>query len=361
MKILQVINNLGSGGAEKLIYDFVPIMKNLGYEVEICLFSRNKSIYIEELERKGIKIHILNKNNDRSFFNILKLRKILKRNNYNIVHLHLFPGLYYGVFANLFLKNRLIYTEHNTNNRRRNYKIFQFIEKWIYSKYEKIICISKKTKESLINFLKCNYKEKFIVIENGIKLEKFYEAKEIPLEVIDSSLKQDDIKVTMVGRFSEQKDQKTLIKAMKHLPEKYKLLLVGEGKLEEECREEVKNLGLENRVLFLGVRRDIENIFKSSDIAVLSSKWEGFGLVAVEAMATGLEVIGTNVAGLREVINNSENLFEVGNYKQLAQLILSKEGKIKTVNKEYLNKYDIEVMTKKYLNIYKNVILEGKI
>ena len=156
----------------------------------------------------------------------------------------------------------------------------------------------------------------------------------------------------MVGRFSEQKDQITLIKAMKYLPKNYKLLLVGEGNLRNICEEEVIKLNLKQRVIFLGVRKDIENIFKTSHIAVLSSKWEGFGLVAVEAMATGLEVIGTNVDGLREVINNQENLFNVGDYKKLAEIILKKINS-KSKNIQDLSKYDIKLMTKKYLVEYK--------
>ena len=353
MKILQVINNLGSGGAEKLISDFAPLMKEQGNDVEICLLSQDKSIYINDLKNKGIKIHILSQKNDRSFFNIFRLRKLFKNGKYDVIHLHLFPALYYGVFANLFLKNKLFYTEHSTHNKRRNYYFFKLIEKFIYPKYEKIICISEKTKENLLRFLDYKTKEKFVIIENGINLEKFYTSQKIPLKNIDSSLEEKDILITMVGRFSEQKDQITLIKAMKYLPENYKLLLVGEGDLKKLCEEEVLKLELEKKVIFLGIRKDIGNIFKTSHIAVLSSKWEGFGLVAIEAMATGLEVIGTNVDGLKEVINNQENLFNVGDYKKLAEIILNKINS-KSKNIQNLSKYDIKLMTKRYLEVYKN-------
>lgn len=357
MKILQVITNLTSGGAEKLIYEIAPRMKEAGHQVDILVLFDKNNIYIEDLEKLGLKIKSLSYNSRFNPLNLIKLIRFIKKNKYDIVHTHLFPALYFSAIATFFYsKTKFFYTEHSTNNKRRKYKVFRFIEKIIYSRFDKIICISNKTEENLRNHIKCS-SERILTIENGIDLEKFQNAFPIERKKIHESLKEKDILITMVGRFSPQKDQLTLIRAMKNLPLHYKLLLVGEGVLQEKCKKEVELLGLNNRVLFLGIRRDVANIFKSSNISVLSSIWEGFGLVAVEAMATGIPVIGTNVEGLKEVIKNDEYMFKLGASKELAEKILKIINfKNNKQQKEYLEenskKYSINKMLKEYLKIY---------
>ena len=107
--------------------------------------------------------------------------------------------------------------------------------------------------------------------------------------------------VLMVAAMREQKDHETLIRASKLLPQEYRIIFVGEG----ERMEEVQNYARENgsaSILFLGRRADVPSIMKASDVFVLSSKWEGFGLVVVEAAATGLPVVASDVDGLNGVV-----------------------------------------------------------
>ena len=107
----------------------------------------------------------------------------------------------------------------------------------------------------------------------------------------------------MVARFSEQKDQPTLIKAIKELPENVHLLLIGEGTLKQKNENLAKEIGVSDKVHFLGFRNDVERILKTVDIVVLSSNWEGFGLAAAEGMAAGKPVIASKVEGLREIVD----------------------------------------------------------
>jgi len=136
------------------------------------------------------------------------------------------------------------------------------------------------------------------------------------------------------------------------------LLLVGQGPLQEEKKLLAKTLGLEKRVHFLGFRSDVERIIKTVDIIILSSNWEGFGLAAVEGMAAGKPVIGTNVPGLRDVIGDKDLLFEVGDEIELAnkviKLLNNKEmyfQKAKQMQRRSEN-YDIKNMVAKYLKKY---------
>ena len=140
-----------------------------------------------------------------------------------------------------------------------------------------------------------------------------------------------------VSRFSEQKDQKTAIRALKLLPINYCMLFVGDGETRFACTELVKELKLESRVLFLGNRTDVPKLLKTSDIVIQSSNWEGFGL---------------SDAGL---------LFEKGNDYDLAEKILSLENSelyYHTTQKciERSRSYDIKYMVDYTINLYNSLL-----
>jgi hypothetical protein len=368
MKILHIINNLGSGGAEKLIEQSLPIMnKKENIETELLLLTKENNVFEKKIKDAGIKINVIGTNNIYNPLNIISIRKFIKNNNFDIIHAHLFPVIYWTSLAvkSLFNKKlKLFLTEHNTHNKRRNYFFFQPIEKFIYNEFDKVISISQKTETNLIEWLKLKKNEKFTVIENGIDTKKFNIAKPYSKEKLVSKCNDDNIFVTMVGRFSEQKDQKTLIKAINKVNKNVHLLLVGEGKFLDEHKEYVNNLGLKDRVHFLGFRNDIERILKTSDIVVLSSFWEGFGLAAVEGMAAGKPVIASDVSGLREVVEGAGLVFEQGNEKELADIInkLIKDDNYynKIVKKcvKRADNYDLDKMVDSLVTTYKRLLLK---
>ena len=132
----------------------------------------------------------------------------------------------------------------------------------------------------------------------------------------------------MVGRLAKDKDQATLIKAIKVLKEKYHLnkhlLLVGDGSERENLEGLVKRLSLEDNVIFVGSRYDVQNFYKGAYIYVHSSPAEGFGLVLVEAMFYGLPVVSTDsIPGVREILKEDEYgiITKVGDENDLAEAI----------------------------------------
>lgn len=358
MKILHIINNLNTGGAENIVTNIAPLIKEKQFDVDVLLLNNSSQIYKEQLLNNGINIIYTNTNKLYSPIQIFKIRKIIK--NYDIVHSHLFPTQYWVALSNLFNKKTiLITTEHNTHNRRRDFKIFKIIDKFIYSKYNKIISNSNETQNNLKKFIgETQNKNKYIVIENGVNLEKFKESKLIAKKDIHPSLKDTDIVIVQVARFNYEKDQKTAIKTVQLLDERFKLMLVGEGILEDECKQLVKELNLEDRVKFLGIRKDIPQIMKSSDICLVSSNIEGFGLVSIEAMASGTPLIASNVDGLNNVVSNGGILFEKGNIKELKDIIEKiatdndfRENLIKS-GLERCEVFSINNMVNKYCEVY---------
>ncbi|MEA1994623.1 MAG: glycosyltransferase family 4 protein, partial [Campylobacterota bacterium] len=202
---------------------------------------------------------------------------------------------------------------------------------------------------------------KFIVIENGINIEKFKRAKPYKKEKINSDFKETDKLICMVGRFSTQKDQATIIKAIKKIPKNIHLLLIGEGKLKEKNKNLAEKLDVLNRIHFLGFRNDIDKIYKTVDIVVLSSNWEGFGLAALEGMAAGKPVVASNVSGLKKLVQGAGLLFPRGDDKKLAEKIknlLSNYDKYKRTSDLCFKRsqlFDIKKMVQRYINEYKKL------
>lgn len=368
MVILQIINNLGSGGAEKLLSDLVPIMRNKGHEIEILLLRRTNSIYISVLESKGFRVRCLSENSLFSFLHVFRMSKVIKTLQPDIIHVHIFPSLYWAGLISLInnLASKFIFTEHSNNNRRRDNKIFAFLDKIIYARYSKIIGITDKVSLALADHLKSN--RGIITIQNGIDLSKYDIVLQASREFILGSICPDVRIVTMIGRFTEAKDQKTLVRSLNYLPENIILLLVGEGPLRSSIEELVKLEQLDNRVKFLGLRNDIPEILASSDIGVLSSHWEGMPLSAIEIMASGIPFIGSKVPGIQDLVEEYNDdaglLFEHENAEELAShinLLLSDKHyykKIADACKERSKKYSIEKMVDRYLELYKEVLNE---
>ncbi|GGG08873.1 glycosyl transferase [Dokdonia pacifica] len=357
MKIIHVINSLHFGGAEKLLVDTIPKFIERGITTDVLVLHPEKTFFYNELAQKHqVKIVTTKK---KSLYNPLysiALRKYLKE--YDIVHVHLFPSLYWVSLATLFLKNRakLIVTEHNTDNRRRASVVFKYIDRWIYKKYDKVIAISKGVKENLQSHLKKS-NDTIVTIPNGIPIEVFKNA--TGLSKYHIGIPENAKVIIQVASFTPQKDQDTLLKAISLLPDEVHLLLIGDGVLKEEKIGLATTLNIKHRVHFLGYRTDIPQLLKLSDVSVLSSHYEGFGLAIVEGMAAGNPCIGSNVPGLSEVIGEEGILFEPGNHVQLKnsieQLLYDKEYYLK-IQKQCLDRaqeYDLSFMIDAYINVYK--------
>lgn len=353
MKILHIIDNLGSGGAESMLVNFLKYSKNKA-DIDVLLLVDDKIVYDVP---EHIRVFIQQPKGKRySLIKLYRLLKLIRKENYDIVHTHLFPSQYYPALIKMFIpkKTKLVTTEHNTTNKRRRFLISRLIDRLVYTLYDYIIFISDKAKEQfeLDFYFKKNNRT---VINNGICLELFTPK--------IKNKKKDKIKLLMVARFDVQKDHITLLKAINLLDKKYELSLVGEGKNElvNKVKEFVESNNLNNRVHFLGFQKNIADIYVKHDIFILSSNWEGFGLVVVEAMASGLPVIASDVDGLNDVVKGAGILFPPKDYKRLAYEIerLAKDDKLYNdlVNKglQRAKKFDIRLLVDKTFKLYQKL------
>ena len=360
LKILHIINELGMGGAEILLTESMPIYKQMLVDVDLCVLQeRENCIYTKEAkEINPGKIIVLGSKTFKNPLLILKIIPLLKK--YDIVHSHLFPTLYWVALAKIisFSKTKLVFTEHNTTNKRMSNSFFRLIDQILYKNYDKIVTISCDVDLAIKNHLKFKNKM-FTKIENGINLQKIYNGIAYKKE---DFFQIEDCKIIMqVSSFKDQKDQDTLIKALEYLDEKYCLLLVGEGTRMQECKFLVDKLKLSNRVRFLGNRSDIPSLLKTADFIILSTFYEGLSLASIEGMASGKPFIASDAPGLRDVVIGAGLLFPIGDEKKLAAIIKNlvndKNFYCKTVSNCLLRakEFDIEKMVDNHIDLYQKL------
>jgi len=362
-KVLHVINSLEIGGAESLLVNSLPSYRSSPQldVVDVLILKEVKSNLSTKLEGlNNIKCFYLSQG---TLYNPLLIFGILKYiKKYDIIHIHLFPSLYFTVIARLLLiftkkSVKLVYTEHSTHNKRRDQNIFKYFDKFIYSKLDFIGAISKGTKDNLVKHLGEFFKDKIEVIPNGIDLDLFNSILENSKQIETSP----NFVLIQVSSFRSQKDQKTLIRALIYLPEYIVLKLVGEGPLMEECVQLAKNLNVINRVEFLGLRTNVPELINQSDVCVLSSNIEGFGLAIVEGMAMKKPCIASNIEGLSDIVKGYGLLFERGDSQELASLILKLYQDLNFYEKvasrcyERASEFDLKKMVNNYIIRYETL------
>lgn len=324
LKILHVGPGIGNGGVINIIYNLCKAQIQYGYEVSMYEWEPHSIITdtIKSFLDLNVRIIPSNFSNKYDLRHIAELRNLVK--GFDIVHVHLFPNQLYTSIATTLLPKRkrplLITTEHNTYNNRRRHSVLRYIDAWFYSKYDSIVCISEATKRNLDLWL-CNpnIEHKVIVINNGINLSLLENAKDVLRDELN--LPTEAKIVIMVSRLTYPKDPITLVKAIALCDSDIHAVFIGYGNLEPEIEKESKKLNIQKRIHLLGKKDTAAPYLKGADIGVLSTHWDGFGLVAVEYMAAGLPVIASDVDGLRDIVGLKENLFKVGDYKGLAKKI----------------------------------------
>ncbi len=318
LRILHVINSLETGGAQRLIGDLLTALDAATpASVSVLVFHHSDSEIESHLKKKGITVICLNAK-ERSLSAIAKLIPHIKKAD--IIHAHLFPTCYMVALANIVCRKPLIYTEHSTHNRRRNHRWLKPLEKLIYGRYHRLICISDATAFNLEKWIGnkiCD--NKIRIIHNGTDLSKF---RHIKPSNQTSLFGRSGIPILMISRFTASKDHATVIKALSLIKNSDVFVaFAGDGGTLSEMKALTNEYKLSDRVLFLGNREDIPQLIKASYLGIQSSRWEGFGLTVVEMMAGKIPVIVSDIEGLREISAGATLTFNPGDHKTLARLI----------------------------------------
>lgn len=318
MKKIVHICQSDIGGTTEYIYLLLKNMNENKYQnILICPSSGNLQKKISEL---NIKIYILEMIRNISFFkdfkDILKIRKILKQEKPDVLFLHSSKAGALGRIAQLRLKNtKVLYNPHgwafNMECSTKKKWFYGIVEKFLSNFTDVIINISNDEYESA---LKKNISfEKMLTIENGIDIEKY--KNNTKTKFLNKYV------IGFVGRLSEQKNPLFLIEIAKVLLQKkeenFLFYIVGDGELRSKLEEEIEKNNLMKYFYIRGWSERVEEDIKNFDVALMISKWEGFGLVVCEYMAAKKPVIAVSVGGVKNIIKNNENGILLENYKEI--------------------------------------------
>jgi len=354
MRVLHVINHLGYGGAEWLLYNFTLHVQKYYPEVDIevcCLLE--EGMLGGQLRQKGIIIHNLNSKKWDIIHAVKRLYKIIKAGRYDIVHVHLFPSLYYTWVVSLFFDSpRYVYTEHSTNNRRRKIPFLNIFEHLIYGRYDKIVANSIETKYSLSSWIKLG--DKISVIENGVPIpaiqKKNYKITGVP-------------KLLFIGRLAPAKGVDIAIEAVRILLKKgmqVELTIVGDGPERQRLEKVAEGLP----VKFVGFQEMTEIYMANHDILMIPSRWEGFGLTAVEGLMVGIPIIAASVDFLKNNLKDRAHVlfFKKGDRRDLAnkakELLSNQELRAKLAQngrKLVIERWSIDKFTRETIRLYQNL------
>ncbi|MGY3211423.1 glycosyltransferase [Mucilaginibacter sp. HD30] len=360
MKILYLITGLRLGGAEKQLLLLAREMKLAGNTVLVAAMESN-GVMARDFVESGIEVHGLDVTSIKSIpAAYKKLKRVATNFTPDVVHAHMIHANFLAAYFKLFNKNtKVICTAHNVREGSgllmAGYHFVKKVVDWstnvsqeAFDHFIKKKYFSPHTSSFIPNatdtavFDPTNYKKKLIRRDLGVDDEAY---------VFFSA-----------GRLHYQKNYPDLLKAFSIVCHKIPnalLYIAGEGPDLGKLLVLSVELNLNNRVVFLGRRNDIPALMAMSDCFVLSSKFEGFGLVVAEAMAMQLPVISTNCGGVKEVMGGIGKLVDNGDVAGLAKAMVavSQTGWLCYCNsrKHITENYGIPVVIDKWKQLYNNL------
>lgn len=310
IRILHIVQKMEAGGTQAFLMNLYRNIDRDKIQFDFLVEYEEKEFYDDEIISLGGKIYYTK---FRKTLNVIKFKKtlsnILKEHpEYKIVHIHAtaIGKICTDVAKKCGVKTIIAHTHNNSA-----------VKDWKY--YPKILLRKLYTKGPT-DFFACSEdagrytfkNKKFTVVYNAIDIDKFLFKQEIREEFRKEFNIEDKFVIGNIGRLHEQKNQSFLIDVFYEIQKRKDnaiLLIVGKGPLENELKEKVSNLGINDKVYFLGNRKDIERIYQGMDVFVLPSLFEGLGIVAIEAQVSGLPVIAsTGVAKEANITNNILNI-----------------------------------------------------
>ena len=246
------------------------------------------------------------------------IRKFLARNRFDLVHTHETKSSFLTRLALKRGKMPLIYGIHgvvfNDPRSRMGNKIYEILERFTINRAVQIIAVSEDVKAEYWR-RGIGIKLPWSVIYSGVDINRFHLNRETKKRSsLRSSLgiRESDLVLVNIGRFSKSKNQKDSILALKALQDEYGLsntflILIGEGPEKARCIDLVSSLGLTEHVKFLGFRREIEEFLEIADVNIITSLREGLPRVVVEAALAQVPTVGYEVEGIREITANGES------------------------------------------------------
>lgn len=305
-KILHIIRSLDRGGCENMLLRTLPLLTNFKH---VILTLDNEGEMVGDFLDKGIEIRCLK----RQWW---KLIKVVKQIDPDVVVTYLFHADFLGrTYLRPLTKYRPIPYLRTTYNfpRYKWVRLFERLTSFMVSAY---LANSNSVKDYYVKNMGVEA-NKITVIPNGIDLRK-YNLSNIWREEFREALSvgNNDVVITCVANFHPNKGHKYLLKVFAKTLEKKKniwLWLIGDGENRKEIEEIANSLNIREKVIFWGKRSDVPDLLKSTDIFTLLTSFEGMSNAVLEAMASGIPVLVSDIAENRELVGRSGVLVSMDN------------------------------------------------
>lgn len=297
MKILQVIPYFCFGGAETMCENLTYALKDTGHQVIVAsLFSEHTPIS-QRMEAAGVRIVYLDKKLGQDFSMIPKLVKLMQEEKPDVVHSHLNVLKYAALAAKLAGVKKCIHTVHNVADKEAEGRVSGMLSGFYFrNRWSVPVALSPLVQKSISDYYRMDIRQ-IPMVFNGVDLSRC-----IPKETYALG---EPVKLMHAGRFHEQKNHKGLLEAFAMLQQRIpnmELWLLGEGELLEETTQQAAELGLQEKVRFLGSQGNIYPYLHEADVFLLPSHYEGMPMTIIEAMGTGLPIVATTVGGIPDMI-----------------------------------------------------------
>ena len=288
IKILQVITGLGPGGAERLVLDMMKRFDTDRYDVRLASLTNNLTALTVYGHPNQI-VEVFDLREGSGLVNFWDMKRFLKSFAPDVIHAHMFHSLVAAVAASRFslYEPAICFTSHlDRYSIARNLTV-RLLKPW---RHADIIFAPKQHPEMNVAETR--------VLPNGVPVESVP-----PLRAPWSATS--TLRLLAVGRLDEQKDPLGLLRSLARFDiPRWTLDFVGGGPLEREILTVASELGFANRVNLLGVRSDVRQRMRDSDILVMHSAYEGMPMALLEAGAEAMPVIATPVGFVPEVVGN---------------------------------------------------------
>lgn len=362
IKVLNIVSALDCGGVESFLYNYYSKMNNDEIKFDFIVHEKEVGMLETKFINLGSKVYHVTPKKQSILKNIKEINKVIKTGNYDIVHCH--QG--FSSFSSLAcakihkVKVRIVHSHVFNKNGVTGIKqkILRFLNK-ITANYF-FACSEEAGKWVYGENWTENSKNK--IINNGIDIEKFKFNEQVRQEYRNKFKLKDEKVLLQIGRLSNEKNQTFSIKLLKQLKKKngnYKLVIVGNGKTKQQLEQDIKNMNLQNDVIFLEKRDDINNLMSMSDILLFPSLYEGFGMVAIEAQANSLYVLASENIVKEVKITNRIDFLNLDNTQAWIEKVEDISGR-EIIDERKFDKYNIQKLAENYEDILKKLVLEGK-
>jgi glycosyltransferase involved in cell wall biosynthesis len=351
-KTIHLIQSLDNGGCENMLLRTLPLLSDFEH---IIITLKKEGELSPKFKENNIQVINLDQKSLLNLSSYKRLLNIIKKIHPDIIITYLFHA---DVIGRLFIQKRTnlkVIPFLRTTYNHKKYWIPRLFEKLTYKQVPHYLANSESVKEFITKI--GADKNNVTVIPNGIDTG-FYD--KIPRdEKLRKSfgIKKEDLNIICVANLHINKGHKYLFEAFENIYKENKninLLIVGDGDEKENLLKQIENYQSKNNILFLGKRNDVPRLLKISDIFVLPTLFEGMSNAIMEAMASGLPIITTNIPENKELIENKKTgfLIPVKNSEKIADKIiylLENQNKRENIGKKAKNQIAENFETKKVI------------